>query len=299
VGWHVERNWREIAAADCCAKQTEKSGIFTTTKKHIAIFPELFDCCEVTDLTLSFGEMDEETEEKFGRLLEENRLTALCISKSIFSSELCCVLSSHWSYMTSLVKLELDDITIRDQVEFNKLLLGLARLRLIECGLMDLELTDENCIALCRVLPQLKKLRGFNIIRLGFTCNMIDANFITESSPHAKETQTTLGFKGRALRLQRLMQSISKCKKLKKLMLIMMNIGDEMRKELCNMIDSLGNLRELSLLANELSSDGSSYLAKFLQEKRRRLEMLYMGFDETPKEEDLKKLQPFCNVVLH
>jgi Ran GTPase-activating protein (RanGAP) involved in mRNA processing and transport len=114
------------------------------------------------------------------------------------------------------------------------------------------------------------------------------------------ETQATTEIKGHALRLQRLMRSISQCKQLEILWLWEIKIGYELMKEICEMIDSLVNLRELNLFVNDLSSSALSSLANFLQEKRRRLQVLDIGNNKGNKDEDaVRQLQQYCNVVYY
>jgi hypothetical protein len=94
------------------------------------------------------------------------------------------------------------------------------------------------------------------------------------------------------------MRSISECKQLEELWLREMKIGDELMKEICEMMDSLVNLRELNLEVNDLSSSALSSLANFLQEKRKRFQVLDIYENKGSKDEDaVMQLHRLCNVV--
>ncbi|ELU08806.1 hypothetical protein CAPTEDRAFT_208111 [Capitella teleta] len=226
-------------------------------------------------LEMSFDELSRQEESSFECILLKNTLEKLRLVKCTFSKEHLEALSNWFPQMSTLRNLSFVCLVVHDSIAFQQMICSVRHLHCLESITIErTSLSDEILDVLSSVLSELNDIKWVNLAKIG-------------SDHHPS-------------RLQNLFRAIASCKRITALTFEDMQINDALMPSICEMVESLEDLRDLTLWKNAFSANALEDLSVALERRSNSLNILDIKDNEGSRNERVVKLlQKNCRSVIH
>ena len=270
-----------------------------------ALLPYIAELKKLTELKISMTVTSTEQSKAFKRILRGNKLKVLALNNCVLTPEVCDALKQGFPRMSSLKMLILRMDEIPDHNAYGQVLCAAIHLQLRVFHLDRASLSDANLDVLCDVMPHwdLQQL-FFSSIEFLMTEDSHDASSTDfRASPQPLQpspiSQQTAELNPKSRRLRKLMHAVAQCTKLDILSFDSMGIDDSLSRDLCKIVSSLPNLKNLFLPDNNLTVEGLMTLAQCMKQQGIKIEQLDIkGNAGVVDESVVRELKFSCNYVI-
>ncbi|ELU14998.1 hypothetical protein CAPTEDRAFT_186284 [Capitella teleta] len=226
-------------------------------------------------LDISLDLLNRQEISNFKSILQKNTLQRLRLIKCTSPKELHDALSHCFPKMSTLRHLSFFFNEVHDSAAFRRMISAIRHLHCLESiNIKMTPLNDEILEVLSLVLSELKDIKWVTLVKIG-----------RDHHPS---------------RLQNVFRAIASCKRITSLIFADMHIDDALMPSICEMVESLEDLQDLTLWKNTFSANALEDLSVALERRPNRLNILDIADIEGNRSERVVKLlRKNCRSVIH